>query len=72
MRRERVINKLRELGYKFKRDAWRVQVWRHPTTKHTIEVRKRDEVGDDWVRCVLRQAGCNPVEIDTFFRDCNN
>lgn len=71
MRRERIIAKLRELGYKFKRDAWRVQIFRNPATMHLVQVRKRDDVDDDWVRSVLKQAGCSKEEIERFLGQCN-
>lgn len=71
MRRDRIIAKLRELGYSFKQDAWRVQVFRHSVTLHSIQVRKRDDIDDDWVRSVLRQAGCSKDEIETFIGQAN-
>jgi hypothetical protein len=71
MRRDRIISKLRELGYKFNRDAWRVQVFRHATTMHLIEVRKRDDIDDDWVRAALKHAGCSKEEIERFIGQCN-
>jgi predicted RNA binding protein YcfA (HicA-like mRNA interferase family) len=72
MRRERFINKIRDLGYKFKRDAWRIQVWKHPQTMHVIEPRKKDDLDDDWVRSVLRHAGCSKEDIEAFIRNhCN-
>lgn len=66
MRRDRVIAKLRELGYKFSREAWRVNIYRHPATMHVIQVRNRDDIDDDWVRGVLRQAGCSKEDIEKF------
>lgn len=72
MRRDRIISKLRELGYSFKQDAWRVQMFRHPVTLHVIAVRKRDDIDDDWVRSALRQAGCPKEEIEKFIGLANN
>ena len=72
MRRERVIAKIRELGYAFRRDAWRIQEFRHPSTLHVIQIRKKDDVDDNWVRNVLRQAGLASEEIEAFIRNhCN-
>lgn len=70
MRRERVINKLRELKYKFRRDAWRVSIWKKGT--HEVHVPKRDILSEDWVRSTLTQAGCAKDEIDRFIQACNN
>jgi len=72
VRRERVINKLRELGYGFKRNAWRVAIFRNPRTMHVIQVRNKDDISDDWVRQALRQAGVPSEEIERFIRDCVN
>lgn len=72
MRRDRVISKLRELGYTFRQDAWRVQMFRHPVTMHVIQVRKRDDIDDDWVRSVLRQAGCSKDETERFIGQNNH
>jgi len=72
MRRDRIISKLRELGYSFKQDAWRVQIFRNSVTLHSIQVRKRDDIDDDWVRSVLRQAGCSKEEIEEFIGRNNN
>jgi len=68
MRRERFIAKLRELGYSFRRDAWRVQLWRKGT--HEVSVRKRDHIDDDWVRQTLRQCGCSHDDIERFIAQC--
>lgn len=72
MRRERVVNKLRELGYKFVRTAWRIQIWRHPQSLHIVEIRNRDDVSDVWVRQVLRKAGQSDETIEAFIRSCTN
>jgi hypothetical protein len=71
MRRDRIVSKLRELGYNFKQDAWRVTIYRHPVTLHMVQVRKRDDIDDDWVRSVLRQANCPKEEIERFIGQCN-
>lgn len=64
--REHLINKLRELGYKFKRDCWRVSMYKRGT--HRVEVRKRDFLDEDAVRSMLRQCGQSPEEIDAFIK----
>lgn len=55
--REQVIDKLREKGYVFKRDAWRVGLFKKPGTTQRVEVPKRDILSDEWVRSAFRQAG---------------
>ena len=46
--REHVVNKIKEMGYHFKRDCWRVGVFKKGT--HRLEVPKRDILSDEWVR----------------------
>jgi hypothetical protein len=72
MRRDRIVSKLRELGYKLRQDAWRVQLFRHPVTMHIVQVRKRDDIDDDWVRSTLRQTGCSKEDIEKFIGQANN
>lgn len=69
MRRERLINIIRSLGYSFRRDAWRIQDWKRSTDGHTIQVPKRDILSEEYVRSVLRQAGCDADQITEFLRD---
>lgn len=66
--REQVINKIKEMGYRFKRDAWRVSVFKKQGGTHRIEVPKRDIISDEWVRGAFRQAGMSAEEITSFLR----
>lgn len=65
VRRERLINKLRELGFRFKRDAWRVQLWQRGMLRPQIP--KRDLLDQETVSHILRQCGCQNDEIMAFF-----
>lgn len=68
--RERLINKLRALGYRFKRDAWRVQIWCKGT--HRPMIPKRDLMDDEFVVTLLRQCGVAPEEVRAFLSDCKS
>jgi hypothetical protein len=68
--REQVINKLRAAGYRFKRDAWRVSIFKKQGGTHRIEVPKRDILDEEWVRAAFRQADITREEIDEFLRQC--
>jgi hypothetical protein len=68
--RDQVINKLKEAGYAFKRDAWRVGIFKKVGGTHRIEVPKRDILSEEWVRSAFRQAGMPKEEIDEFLRHC--
>ncbi len=70
IRRERLVNKLRDLGYKLKQDAWRVTIFRHPVSMRVVSVPKRDLLSEEFVRSVLRQAGCDADDVKTFV--CSN
>ena len=66
LKRERVINKLRDLGYEFKREAPSTYLWRRGT--HVVFVPKTTQVSETWVRSTLQTCGCKPGEIDEFIR----
>ena len=70
VRRERVVNKLRELGFRFKRDAWRVQLWQKGMQRP--EIPKRDFLDEETVFHILRQCGLKPEEIAAFLREAIN
>jgi hypothetical protein len=66
--REEVINKLKEAGYKFKRNAWRVTVFKKQGGTHRVHVPVRDIISDEWVRSAFRQCGMTPEEVEAFLR----
>lgn len=68
--RERLINKLRAIGYTFKRDAWRVQFFKKGT--HRAEVPKRDLIAPETAMNILRQCGVPAEDIQSFLRECKN
>ena len=67
--REKFINKLRELGYTFKRDCDRTYLWRRGV--HRVFVPKKSTVSEEWARQTLRQCGVSDAEIDKFVRAAN-
>ena len=66
--REQVINKIKEMGYRFKRNAWRVTIFKKAGGTHRIEVPVRDIISDEWVWSTFRQAGLSKEEIESFLR----
>ncbi len=66
LKRERVINKLRELGYSFKREAPSTFIYKRGS--HRVFVPKTDLVSESWVRATLFTCNCNQQEIDDFIR----
>ena len=64
LRREAVIAKLRDIGYRFKKDAWRVSIFTRGT--HRSMVPKKDLLEQETVCHLLRQAGQTPEQIRDF------
>lgn len=68
--RERVIAKLRELGFHFKRDSWRVSLYKRGVER--VEVPKRDLIDADWVRSTFRRLAMSREEVERFIGQCKN
>lgn len=66
LKRERIINILHELEYKFKRDTPRGSIWRNGT--HAVFLPKTAKVSETWLRATLQTCGCKPSDIDEFVR----
>lgn len=66
LKRERAVNKLRELGYSFKREAPSTYIYRKGT--HRVFVPKTDLVSESWARITLQTCGCKAMEIEDFIR----
>jgi len=64
VRRETYINKIRELGYTYKGQRPRINLWRKGM--HFISVPRRDLLTDEFVKSTLSQAGCQSEEILAF------
>lgn len=52
-----LINALRSLNFRFKRQADRVEVYKQSGTTRRVEVRRHDWHDETAVRTILRQAG---------------
>ncbi len=68
--RNQFINKISELGYSYKTETKRSQLFRKAGTTHYVWVPKSSQVEDGLVRNALRQAGCDDGEIDGFMKSC--
>lgn len=68
--RERVIAKLRELGFHFKKDSWRISLYKRGVER--VEVPKRDMIDDDWVRSTFRRLGLSKEDIERYIGHCRN
>ena len=67
--RAALIGKLRELGFKFARQAHQVDLWRAPEGAKRLSVPRKKKLSVPVVTSVLRQAGCSDGEIIDFIRD---
>ena len=62
--RERVIAKLKSVGYAFYKDAWRVSIFKLGT--HQVHIPKRDLLDAEVVQSILGQAKCAAEDIRRF------
>lgn len=67
--REQLCNRLREAGFRFKRQADRTMLWRRGVDR--IFVPRRNDISDEATRSILRQAGLTEPEIEAFLRAAN-
>lgn len=70
IRREHVINRLRELGYRFKKRGDRVEIYKRKGCTDYATVRRRDLLDDAEACSTLRMAGLDATEIDRFIAAC--
>jgi hypothetical protein len=71
--RERFINKLRELGYKYNDQTDKTQEWKKLGGTHRVHIRrKEDPLSPEYVKQVLRQCGCTEDETEKFVAAANN
>lgn len=66
VRRETFINKIRELGYTFKRPQKRTELWRKRGGTHCIFLPMNVLLEDTYVLSTLAQAGCSEAEAKAF------
>lgn len=60
------INKIRDLGYTYKRQQPRTDLWRKSNGTHYIAVPRSDKLEDEFVISALRQAKVPEEEIKSF------
>jgi hypothetical protein len=63
------VNKLRELGYSFKEQKKRAELWRKPGTTSMVWLPRNKELSEVYVVSTLLQCGLSPTEIEEFIRD---
>ena len=66
--RDRLLNKLRELGFRHRRDAKRVALWGSSGSRKRVSVPRNPLIPDEAVKSILGQAGCDREEIESFLR----
>jgi hypothetical protein len=67
VRREAFINKIRrDLGYSYKNQQLRTQLWKKKGTTERMFVPLADLLEEDYVTGALRQAGVPDAEIKSF------
>lgn len=69
IRREAVVNKLRELGFTYKGQGDRMQLWKQKGTTRVAGVRRSDFIPEAEVRAALKLAGCTDEAVEDFLRE---
>ena len=64
--RERFINKIRSLDYRFNQQGKRVSIWRKKGGTHFVSVPHTKLLAEDFARHALRQCGLDEDEIQEF------
>jgi hypothetical protein len=57
---------LRKLKFRYKTTTDRMVVWKQAGSTKRVLVRRNQGHDEDYVRVLLRQAGMNPTEIESF------
>lgn len=66
--RSQLLNKLRELGFEYKRRAKRVEIYKRPGSAIRVAIPMRKEHDEHAVRLLLDSAGASADEIDEFIK----
>ena len=66
IRRERFVNKLNELGYRYNSQGDRAMLYKKSSKPGYVTVPKRDLLDESYVRSQLRLAGCTVEQIENF------
>jgi hypothetical protein len=65
--RERLINKLREIKYRYQDQTTRVQLYRKIGGTHFVTIpKKADPISDSTVISILKQCGVSDEETEKF------
>jgi hypothetical protein len=64
--RQHLINRLRELGFTFRKRTGRVELYRCAATARRVEIVRKDLLDEEAVRSILRQSGVEREEIERF------
>ena len=69
--RQHFVNKLRELGFRYRKGrVGRQDLWKRGTDR--VVLPRNAELAVDWCRQTLRMAGVAEDEIDQFIRESNS
>ena len=66
--RDQFINKLRELGYGYKRSGKNHDIWKKNGGTHRVTVPRSATFAEIYVRSTLGQIGCDAGEIEDYLK----
>jgi predicted RNA binding protein YcfA (HicA-like mRNA interferase family) len=67
--REQVIARIKEAGWRFKRQGERTDLYKRSNSAQRVPVPRRDLLPALSVKAILRQAGLTPEQIAQFLQD---
>lgn len=67
-----LLNRLRALGFSFKRQTERVAIYKQKGSTRRVTVSKRNTHDPDYVRVVLRMAGMPLDQVEAFIKETDH
>lgn len=71
VRREHLINAIRQKQFHFKRQADRVELYKQAGSTKRVEIPRRDLIDPAHAAFILRQAGYTDDEVRKFLAECD-
>ncbi len=69
--KEKLLNAIREKGYRFKRQTERVELYKLQGGTNRVQLRRTALHDNKVARSVLRDVGYSEEEIDAFIAECD-
>lgn len=67
-----LINAVRSLGFRFKKQTQRTSLYKQPGTTKRVLIRRNARHDERYARVLLAQAGMRPRQIDRFIAEASD